>query len=108
MELNQTNRPITEAPVDSIPEASVPTPEDSENATVYVPKQTQEEVIKRLSEINEDACNADKQEIDILKQTFYKLHKADQEAAKKNLWKKEGIRMTLFLRPTRSKNLSKK
>jgi len=90
MELNQTNRPITEAPVDSIPEASVPTPEDSENATVYVPKQTQEEVIKRLSEINEDACNADKQEIDILKQTFYKLHKADQEAAKKKFVEEGG------------------
>lgn len=90
MELNQTNRPIAEAPVDSIPEASVPTPEDSENATVYVPKQTQEEVIKRLSEINEDACNADKQEIDILKQTFYKLHKADQEAAKKKFVEEGG------------------
>ena len=90
MELNQTNRPITEAPVDSIPEASVPTPENSENATVYVPKQTQEEVIKRLSEINEDACNADKQEIDILKQTFYKLHKADQEAAKKKFVEEGG------------------
>ena len=90
MELNQTNRPITEAPVDSIPEASVPTPENSENATVYVPKQTQEEVIKRLSEINEDACNADKQEIDILKQTFYKLHKAEQEAAKKKFVEEGG------------------
>lgn len=90
MELNQINRPITEAPVDSIPKASVPTPENSESATVYVPKQTQEEVIKRLSEINEDACNADKQEIDILKQTFYKLHKADQEAAKKKFVEEGG------------------
>ena len=35
-----------------------------------------EEVIKRLKELNEDACNADKQELDLLKQTFYKLHKA--------------------------------
>ena len=49
----------------------------------YAPKQTQEEVIERLSEIDNDACNADKQEIDLLKQTFYKLHKAEQEAARK-------------------------
>ena len=36
-----------------------------------------------LKEINEDACNADKQELDLLKQNFYKLHKAEQEAARK-------------------------
>lgn len=50
---------------------------------MYVPKQTKEEVIKRLKELNEDACNADKQELDLLKQTFYKLHKAEQETARK-------------------------
>ena len=82
MEVNETNRPLTEAPVENIAEASVPTVETTEKAA-YAPKQTKEEVIERLSEIDNDACNADKQEIDLLKQTFYKLHKAEQEASRK-------------------------
>ncbi len=82
MEVNETNRPLTEAPVENIAEASVPTVETTEKAA-YAPKQTKEEVIERLYEIDNDACNADKQEIDLLKQTFYKLHKAEQEAARK-------------------------
>ncbi len=82
MEVNETNRPLTEAPVENIAEASVPTVETTEKAA-YAPKQTKEEVIERLSEIDNDAYNADKQEIDLLKQTFYKLHKAEQEAARK-------------------------
>lgn len=82
MEVNETNRPLTEAPVENIAEASVPTVETTEKAA-YASKQTKEEVIERLSEIDNDACNADKQEIDLLKQTFYKLHKAEQEAARK-------------------------
>ena len=82
MEVNETNRPLTEAPVENIAEASVPTVETTEKAA-YAPKQTKEEVIERLAEIDNDACNADKQEIDLLKQTFYKLHKAEQEAARK-------------------------
>lgn len=82
MEVNETNRPLTEAPVENIAEASVPTVETTEKAA-YAPKQAKEEVIERLSEIDNDACNADKQEIDLLKQTFYKLHKAEQEVARK-------------------------
>ena len=82
MEVNETNRPLTEAPVENIAEASVPTVETTEKAA-YAPKQTKEEVIERLSKIDNDACNADKQEIDLLKQTFYKLHKAEQEVARK-------------------------
>ena len=85
MEVNETNRPLTEVQENNVPETSVPTVEsvESTDKPVYAPKQTQEEVVERLTEINEDACNADKQEIDFLKQTFYKLHKAEQDAARK-------------------------
>ena len=82
MEVNETNRPLTEVPAENPAETSVPTVEQTEKPA-YAPKQTQEEVIERLTEINKDACNADKQEIDYLKQTFYKLHKAEQDAARK-------------------------
>ena len=82
MELNDTNRPLTETPVKNTPSVSVPPIEETENVTLPS-KLTKEEVIQRLKEIDEDACNADKQEIDALKQNFYKLHKAEQEAARK-------------------------
>lgn len=82
MEVNETNRPLTEVPAENVPETSVPTVEQTEKPA-YALRQTQEEVVARLTEINKDACNADKQEIDYLKQTFYKLHKAEQDAARK-------------------------
>ena len=82
MELNDTNRPLTETPVENTPSVSVPPIEETENVALPS-KLTKAEVIQRLKEINEDACNADKQEIDALKQNFYKLHKAEQEAARK-------------------------
>lgn len=83
MEVNETNRPLTEATALNESEVSVPTAGTTENTSSYVPKQTKEEVIIRLQEISLDPCQADKQEIDLLKQTFYKLHKAEQEAARK-------------------------
>lgn len=64
------------------------TPEESDllenNPPVPASKQqTKGEVINRLKELAQDAENAEKQELDLLKQTFYKLHKAEQEAARK-------------------------
>lgn len=43
------------------------------------PAQTMEEVINRLQEIVADASNAPRQELDQLKQTFYRLLKGEQE-----------------------------
>lgn len=85
MDSNENNRPLTEVPVESNAETSVSPAAIAaeETSATYTPKQTKEEVIARLKEINEDACNADKQELDLLKQTFYKLHKAEQESARK-------------------------
>jgi len=42
-----------------------------------------DEVIARLKEISESNCSVGKQEIDALKQTFYKIHAAEVEEAKK-------------------------
>lgn len=89
MEVNETNRPLTETPAEETLAISVPTIENNQNVTC-TSAQTQEEVIKRLREINENACEADKQEIDQLKQTFYKLHKSDQEAERKAFIEKGG------------------
>ncbi|MBU3856364.1 MAG: DUF349 domain-containing protein [Candidatus Phocaeicola excrementipullorum] len=81
MEVNETNRPLTETPETEVSEVSVSTVEEPQVA--HEPKQTKSEVIQRLKEINENMSETDKQEVDQLKQTFYKLHKAEQEAARK-------------------------
>ncbi len=44
---------------------------------------SKEEVLARLKELVLDAENANKQELDALKQTFYRLHNSELEAAKK-------------------------
>lgn len=48
---------------------------------VYVPKDTKEEIISRLKEMVETGQVADKQELDALKQNFYRLHRTAQEVA---------------------------
>lgn len=83
MELNENNRPLTEVPANEMPETSVQPVADASQAR-YPQRKSKEEVIERLKEIIADNCNADKQEIDLLKQTFYKLHKAEQDAAQKD------------------------
>ena len=45
MDSNETNRPLTEVPMDKTPETLVSSPAQAEeNNTMYVPKQTKEEV----------------------------------------------------------------
>ena len=82
MEVNETNRPLTETPENNVSAVSVPTVDENPDVA-HEPKPTKATVIQRLKEINENNCNADKQEIDQLKQTFYKLHKAEQDSARK-------------------------
>lgn len=72
---------VTETPATETPEESNVT--ENEIPAPAAKQQTKEEVVSRLKELAQDAENAEKQELDSLKQTFYKLHKAEQEAAKK-------------------------
>ena len=117
MEANETNRPLTEVPVDHTPETTVEqsplenpsdvmkeeipvaeepvteveapaeaaeeTVDESEVLTKPETKETKDEIIERLKEIDANGGNADKAELDLLKVNFYKLHKAGIEAAKK-------------------------
>lgn len=83
----EVSEAITETPTEEITEevAAEVTTDASEEVTVEVtPKpESKEDVLNRLKEIAQDAENANKQEIDNLKQSFYKLHNAEIEAAKK-------------------------
>ena len=98
MELNENNRPLTEVPANEMPETSVQPVADASQAR-YPQRKSKEEVIERLKEIIADNCNADKQEIDLLKQTFYKLHKAEQDAAQKDFVNNGGKAETFIPKP---------
>ena len=66
--------------------AETPAEEQAMESTVETApaqKLTKEEVIARLKDIASDVESVTKAEIDGLKQTFYKLHNAEQEAARK-------------------------
>lgn len=55
---------------------------ESASAPVAI-KQSKEDILARLTVIAENTKEADRQEIDSLKQQFYKIFKAEQEAEKK-------------------------
>lgn len=84
----QTETPAVEENI-SVPEGSPVTvpegssedsPEDSQPAhPIY---ETKEQVVDRLREIQTEDNGGDRSELDLLKQAFYKLHKAAQMAAR--------------------------
>lgn len=61
---------------------------------------TKEEVLLRLKEVAQDAENANKQELDGLKQTFYKIHNAEIEAAKKTFVENGGAEEEFIAQPS--------
>lgn len=61
---------------------------------------TKEEVLLRLKEVAQDAENANKQELDGLKQTFYKIHNAEIEAAKKTFVENGGAKEEFIAQPS--------
>lgn len=63
----------------------------SEKPVEPVQKLTKEEILAKLKEIAEDVENASKGDIDGLKQIFYKIHNAEQEAAKKLFVENGGV-----------------
>ena len=107
MEVNETNRPLTETPMEQSIEAPVPTVEDTEKET-SAPKQTLEEVVQRLKEINEKNDLTDKQEIDSLKQTFYKLQKSQIRSGTESFHRRRGERQKTSLRKQNRQKKSSK
>lgn len=66
---------------ENVTENVTPEVNKTENQTIEVP-QTQEEVVARVKELAEADAPAEKQELDALKQAFYKIHKANVAAAR--------------------------
>ena len=82
---------VPETAMAETPAEETMTSED-ENTVEAAPVQklSKEEVIGRLKEIAHDVESVTKAEIDSLKQTFYKLHNAEQEAARKKFAEEGG------------------
>ena len=88
--------PVEEAPAEE-PAAEEPAPAEeapaAEEETAEEPArpvyETKEQVVDRLREIQDENNGGDKNELDLLKQVFYKLHKAAQMAAR-NAFIEEG------------------
>lgn len=88
----EVSEEITETPAE---ETIVEKP--TENASKL---STKEEVLLRLKEVTQDAENANKQELDGLKQTFYKIHNAEIEAAKKTFVENGGAEEEFIAQPS--------
>lgn len=74
-----------EAPATEVAETVV------ETNVFTAPLQSKEAVIARLEEINQQEAPSDKAELDMLKQTFYRLRNAEVENAKKEFEEGGGI-----------------
>ena len=93
MDSHDTNQPLNQGGVEEekktveVSEAITETPTEEANAEEQVETTsrltTKEEVLARMKELALNAESAGKQELDSLKQSFYKFHNAELEAAKK-------------------------
>ncbi len=99
MDTQDTNLPLEEGKLEeekNVPEVSEVVTEETPEETTEVNMsaaanlQSKEEVIEKLKELSANAESTHKQELDSLKQTFYKLHKIEQESAKKKFIEEGG------------------
>ena len=74
---------------ENVTENMIPEVNETEKETVNVP-QTQEEVVARLKELAASDLIPERQELDALKQAFYKLHKAKIAADRADFIEKGG------------------
>nr|WP_320036626.1 DUF349 domain-containing protein [uncultured Bacteroides sp.] len=99
MDTQDTNLPLEEGKLEeekNVPEVSEVVTEETPEETTEVNMsaaanlQSKQEIIERLKELSANAESTHKQELDSLKQTFYKLHKIEQESAKKKFIEEGG------------------
>ncbi len=93
MDSHDTNQPLNQGELEEekktveVSETITETPTEEANAEEQVETTsrltTKEEVLARMKELALNAESAGKQELDSLKQSFYKFHNAELEAAKK-------------------------
>ncbi len=95
--------PVTET-TESIKTDTESISEASDTTTPVFHWNTKEEVLERLQAVSQEAENADKQELDALKLTFYKLYKQEQENARKQFIEANGEEATYAPQPSEDEN----
>ena len=74
---------VSEVPKEEVTETEEPKPLEEK-------EQTKKEILQKLKDLGKDVINTNRQELESLKQAFYKLHNDEIEAAKKAFLEKEG------------------
>ena len=110
MDSHDTNQPLKQGELEeekkAVEDSEEITETPAEETIVEKPTEnasklsTKEEVLLRLKEVAQDAENANKQELDGLKQTFYKIHNAEIEAAKKTFVENGGAEEEFIAQPS--------
>lgn len=79
----EEEKKVTETPEITTPEAPAEESTQEQKPVEVARKLSKEDILNKLKVLSTNIEGTDRQEIDSLKQTFYKLHNAEQEADKK-------------------------
>ncbi len=74
---------VSDNPKEEVTQTEEPKPQEEK-------EQTKKEILQKLKDLGKDVINTNRQELESLKQAFYKLHNEEIEAAKKAFQEKEG------------------
>lgn len=82
--------PVAEEAAEPVVEEAVEEPQAETSTTSFATYETETEVIDRLKEISENDEEVTRQELDSLKSNFYRIHRADADAAYKKFIEEGG------------------
>lgn len=86
----ETAEPVAEEAAEPVVEEAVEEPQAETSTTSFATYETETEVIDRLKEISESDEEVTRQELDSLKSNFYRIHRADADAAYKKFIEEGG------------------
>lgn len=116
MDSQETNKPLNQGDLEEEKQTEQAAPKQEEASTQEAPQEvtttkepeaviatprynTEEEVLDKLRELAKDDAEPSRQELDLLKQSFYKLHIAKNDAAKKKFVEEGGTEETFTPEP---------
>ena len=86
----ETAEPVAEEAAEPVVEEAVEEPQAETSTTSFATYETETEVIDRLKEISESDEEVTRQELDSLKSNFYRIHRAEADAAYKKFIEEGG------------------
>ena len=86
----ETAEPVADEAAEPVVEEAVEEPQAETSTTSFATYETETEVIDRLKEISESDEEVTRQELDSLKSNFYRIHRAEADAAYKKFIEEGG------------------